>query len=218
LSLFITFEGPEGCGKTTQMRLLATYLREQGWDVLTTREPGGTRIGDRVRAVLLDPAHTEMQPPTEFLLFSAARAQHVAEVIRPHLAKGGLVLCDRFADSSLAYQGYGHRQDLAVLRTITRFATGDLSPHLTFYLDVPVGLGLRRKAGGSGDAWNRMEQKEVAYHERVRAGYLAMAAEEPDRWVVIDASRAVKAVQAIIRQRIDSAAGARKLQAPGLEA
>jgi dTMP kinase len=211
LSLFITFEGPEGCGKTTQMRLLATYLRERGWDVLTTREPGGTRIGDRVRAVLLDPAHTEMQPPTEFLLFSAARAQLVAEVIRPHLAKGGLVLCDRFADSSLAYQGYGHRQDLAVLRTITGFATGDLSPDLTFCLDVPVGLGLRRKAGGSGDAWNRMEQKEVAYHERVRAGYLSMAAEEPDRWVVVDASRAVKAVQAVIRQQIESAAEARKL-------
>jgi dTMP kinase len=218
LSLFITFEGPEGCGKTTQMRLLATYLRERGWDVLTTREPGGTRIGDRVRAVLLDPAHTEMQPPTEFLLFSAARAQLVAEVIRPHLAKGGLVLCDRFADSSLAYQGYGHRQDLAVLRTITGFATGDLSPDLTFCLDVPVGLGLRRKAGGSGDAWNRMEQKEVAYHERVRAGYLSMAAEEPDRWVVVDASRAVKAVQAVIRQQIESAAEARKLQASGVEA
>jgi dTMP kinase len=187
------------------MRLLATYLREQGRDVLTTREPGGTRIGDRVRAILLDPVHTEMQPPTEFLLFSAARAQHVAEVIRPHLAKGGLVLCDRFADSSLAYQGYGHCQDLAVLHTITGFATGDLAPDLTFYLDVPVNLGLRRKAGGRGDAWNRMEQKEVAYHERVRAGYLAMAGEEPDRWVVIDARAKVKAVQAAIRERIGRA-------------
>jgi dTMP kinase len=217
LSLFITFEGPEGCGKTTQMRLLATYLREQGWDVLTTREPGGTRIGDRVRAVLLDPVHTEMQPPTEFLLFSAARAQHVAEVIRPHLAQGGLVLCDRFADSSLAYQGYGHRQDMAVLRTITRFATGDLSPDLTFYLDVSVDVGLQRKAGGSGDAWNRMEQKEVAYHERVRAGYLAMAAEEPDRWVVVDASGAVKTVQATIRKRIRRASDARGLKVPGVK-
>jgi dTMP kinase len=173
--------------------------------VLTTREPGGTQIGDRVRAVLLDPVHTEMQPPTEFLLFSAARAQHVAEVIRPHLDRGGVVLCDRFADSSLAYQGYGHRQDLAVLRTITCFATGDLVPDLTFYLDVPVDVGLRRKAGGSGDAWNRMEQKEAAYHERVRDGYLAMAAQEPDRWVVVDASSDFKAVQAAIRQRIERA-------------
>lgn len=211
MSLFITFEGPEGCGKTTQMRLLATYLRERGRDVLTTREPGGTRIGDRVRAVLLDPVHTEMQPPTEFLLFSAARAQHVAEVISPHLAKGGLVLCDRYADSSLAYQGYGHRQDLAVLRTITGFATGDLAPDLTFYLDVPVDVGLRRKAGGRGDAWNRMEQKEVAYHERVRAGYLAMAAEEPERWVVIDARGKVNAVQAAIRERIQRASEEREI-------
>jgi dTMP kinase len=193
------------------MRLLATYLREQGRDVLTTREPGGTRIGDRVRAILLDPVHIEMQPPTEFLLFSAARAQHVAEVIRPHLARGGLVLCDRYADSSLAYQGYGHRQDLAVLRTITGFATGDMNPDLTFYLDVPVDVGLRRKAGGRGDAWNRMEQKEVAYHERVRAGYLAMAAEEPERWVVIDARGKVNAVQAAIRERIQRVSEEREI-------
>jgi dTMP kinase len=203
LSLFVTFEGPEGCGKTTQMRLLARYLGERGLDVLTTREPGGTPIGDRVRAILLDPKHTEMQPPTEFLLFSAARAQHVAQVIRPHLARGGVVLCDRFADSSQAYQGYGHCQDLDVLRIISRFATGNLVPDLTFYLDVPVEVGLRRKAGGSGDAWNRMEQKEIAYHERVRAGYLAMVAQEPDRWVVIDAAGAVNAIQAAIRGRID---------------
>lgn len=202
MSLFVTFEGPEGCGKTTQMRRLAAYLRKQGHDVLTTREPGGTPIGDRVRAILLDPLHTEMQPPTEFLLFSAARAQHVAQVIRPHLARGGVVLCDRFADSSLAYQGYGHCQDLGVLRIISRFATGHLVPDLTIYLDVPVQVGLRRKAGGSGDAWNRMEQKEIAYHERVRAGYLAMAAQEPERWVVIDAVGDVGAVQAAIRERV----------------
>ena len=209
MSLFVTFEGPEGCGKSTQMRLLAAHLREQGFDVLTTREPGGTPIGDRVRAVLLDPEHTEMEPPTEFLLFSAARAQHVAQVIRPHLARGGVVLCDRFADSSLAYQGYGHRQDLTVLRTITRFATGALVPDLTFYLDVPVEVGLRRKAGGSGDAWNRMEQKELAYHERVRAGYLDMAAQEPDRWVTVDASGDVTAVQAAIRERFRQTLSAR---------
>lgn len=205
MSLFVTFEGPEGCGKTTQMRRLAGYLRGQGFEVLTTREPGGTPIGDRVRAILLDPVHTEMQPSTEFLLFSASRAQHVAQVIRPHLARGGVVLCDRFADSSLAYQGYGHGQDVEVLRTITRFATGDLVPHLTFYLDVPVEEGLRRKAGGSGDAWNRMEQKELAYHERVREGYLAMAAKEPNRWVVIDSKGDARAVQAAIRARIDRA-------------
>lgn len=202
MTLFITFEGPEGCGKSTQMRLLAAFLREQGRDVLATREPGGTPIGDRVRAILLDPAHTEMHPSTEFLLFSAARAQHVAQVIRPHLARGGIVLCDRFADSSLAYQGYGHSLDLDDLRAITRFATGGLVPSRTFLLDVSVELGLRRKSGGRGDAWNRMEQKEMAYHQRVRAGYLAMAAQEPDRWVLIDAARGLKAVQARIRDHI----------------
>jgi dTMP kinase len=202
--LFITFEGPEGCGKTTQLRLLASYLAEQGYDVLTTREPGGTPIGDRVRSILLDPIHVEMVPPTEFLLFSAARAQHVAEVILPCLARGGLVLCDRYADSSLAYQGYGHQQDLEALRFITAFATCRLVPDLTFCLDLPVEIGLQRKAGGDGDAWNRMEQKERAFHERVRAGYLEMVAQEPERWVLLDATGDVWKVQAAIRARIQS--------------
>ena len=200
MSLFITFEGPEGGGKTTQMRRLAAYLQEQGYDVLATREPGGTSIGDQVRAILLDPHHTEMQPQADFLLFSAARAQHVTQVIRPHLLRGGVVLSDRYADASLAYQGYGYQLDLDVLRTITRFATGGLVPDLTFCLDVPVAVGLRRKAKGAGDAWNRMEQKEVDFHERVRAGYLAMAADEPARWAVIDATRTVDEIQASLRE------------------
>lgn len=203
LSLFITFEGPEGCGKTTQMHLLAPYLRNQGYNVLTTREPGGTPIGDRVRVILLDTAHREMCASTEFLLFSAARAQHVAEVIRPHLQAGGIVLCDRFADSSLAYQGYGHRRDLRELRMISQYATGGLVPDVTFYLDLPVDVGLRRKLQGEGDAWNRMEQKEIAYHERVRAGYLAMSAEEPDRWIVMDGTRDMRELQLAIRLRVE---------------
>lgn len=199
MSLFVTFEGPEGSGKTTQMQALAAYLREQGDDVLTTREPGSTPISERVRAILLDPVHTEMLPATEFLLFSAARAQHVGQVIRPHLEKGGTVFSDRYADSSLAYQGYGHELDLEVLRAVSRFATGGLVPHLTLYFDLPVEVGLARKMGGSGDAWNRMEQKEIEYHQRVRAGYLAMAAQEPERWVVVDATRGFDEVQAAIR-------------------
>lgn len=202
MSLFITFEGPEGGGKTTQMRLLAAYLRERGLDLLLTREPGGTRISDGVRAILLDPDHVEMRPSTEFLLFSAARAQHVEQVIRPHLKRGGVVLSDRYADASLAYQGYGHQLDLGILRAITRFATGGLVPDLTFCLDVPVEVGLRRKTGGSGDAWNRMEQKEIAFHERVRDGYLVMAAEEPERWVVLSGTDDVHAVQATIRSTV----------------
>lgn len=202
MSLFITFEGPEGSGKTTQIGLLADYLRQQGDDVLLTREPGGTPIGDQVRSILLDPVHTEMLPPTEFLLFSAARAQHVGQVIGPHLACGGTVLCDRFADSSLAYQGYGYELDLDIRRAITRFATDGLVPDLTLYFDVPVEVGLHRKAGGTEDAWNRMEQKEVAYHERVRAGYLTMAGQEPDRWTVVDATQDIDAVQAFIRDLV----------------
>ena len=199
MSLFVTFEGPEGGGKTTQMRRLVTYLQQQGYDVLATREPGGTPIGDRVRAILLDPLHTEMQPQAEYLLFSAARAQHVSQVIRPHLLRGGVVLCDRYADASLAYQGYGYQLDLDALRTITRFATGGLAPDLTVCLDVPVEVGLRRKVKGAGDAWNRMEQKEVDFHMRVRAGYLAMAALEPARWAVIDATQSVDDIQATLR-------------------
>jgi dTMP kinase len=217
LSLFITFEGPEGCGKTTQMRLLAAYLRRQGYDVLTTREPGGTPIGDRVRAILLDPVHTEMLPPTEFLLFSAQRAQHVGQVIRPHLASGGVVLSDRYADSSLAYQGYGHQLDLEVLWAVTRFATGGLLPDLTLYLDVPTEVGLRRKAGGRGDAWNRMEQKEIAYHERVRAGYLAMAAQDPDRWIVVDATEDVGAVWTAICDLVAERLGSKMKRGEGME-
>ena len=202
MGLFVTFEGPEGCGKTSQMRQLAAYLRDQGCDVLTTREPGGTPISERVRAIVLDPAHPNMEPTTEFLLFSAARAQHVAEVIRPHLERGGVVLCDRFADSSLAYQGYGYGLDLEARRAITHFATGGLVPDLTLLLDLPVEVGLHRKAGGWGDAWNRMEQKQIDYHERVRAGYLAMAADEPERWVTIDATGDMRSVQDAIRRPI----------------
>ena len=204
MRLFVTFEGPEGCGKTTQMRLLAGYLQTFGLEVLTTREPGSTPIGEQVRAILLDVANTEMAPEAEFLLFSAARAQHVAEVIRPHLDRGGVVLCDRYADSSLAYQGYGHCLDLEALWAITDFATGGLQPDLTFYLDVPVEMGLQRKAGGEGDAWNRMEQMKLAYHRRVRNGYLAMAAEEPDRWVLVDATGSVGVVQATIRKALQA--------------
>jgi dTMP kinase len=202
MGLFITFEGPEGSGKTTQVPLLAAWLREQGCHVVTTREPGGTRIGDAVRAVLLEPTHTEMCAETEILLFSAARAQLVGQVIRPHLARGGVVLCDRFADSTLAYQGYGRGLDLAVLRQITAFAVGDLRPDLTVCLDLPVLEGLRRKAGGSDAEWNRMEREQLAFHEKVRKGYLALAAAEPSRWLVLDALQPSEVIQESIRARV----------------
>ncbi len=208
--MFITFEGPEGSGKTTQVALLAEWLRGRGQDVLTTREPGGTAIGDRVRSILLDPACTEMRAETEVLLFSAARAQHVAQVIRPHLEEGGVVLCDRFADSTIAYQGYGRGLDLALLRAITDFATARLVPALTVYLDIEVGAGLQRKqehAGSDSSQWNRMEAEALAYHQRVRDGYLAMASNQPARWLVIQAAQPVDAVQKAVRQRVALALG-----------
>jgi len=205
LSLFITFEGPEGSGKTTQLKLLAEWLRERGCDVLATREPGGTAISEAIRGILLDPTHTEMQPEAEILLFSAARAQIVAQVIRPHLQGGGIVLCDRYADSTLAYQGYGRGLDLDTLRTITAFATGGLVPDLTIYLDIAIEEGLRRK---SAQEWNRLEAQALAFHQRVREGYLEMAAGEPDRWLSVDAFQPIADIQAAIRERIEVLIGA----------
>ncbi len=199
---FITFEGPEGSGKTTQIRRLEAWLRDMGRDVLLTREPGGTRIGEAIRALLLHPDHTEMCAEAEILLFSASRAQIVREVIRPHLARGGVVLCDRFADSTLAYQGYGRQLALETLRQITAFATGGLVPDLTLCLDLPVTEGLRRKRGGDLAEWNRMEREHLDFQERVRAGFLALATAEPQRWLVVDAMQPVEEIQAAIRARV----------------
>ncbi len=202
MSLFITFEGPEGSGKTTQIKLLADYLSGQGEAVLTTREPGGTAIGDAIRTVLLTPQHTEMSPRAETLLFNAARAQIVDEVIQPALAAGQIVLCDRYADSTLAYQGYGHGQPLAPLRTLADYATSGLTPDLTLYLDIDPEAGLQRKRHGDVEEWNRMEERALAFHQAVRAGYLALAAADPARWVVIDATQSPEAIQAEIRDRL----------------
>lgn len=212
MGVFITFEGPEGSGKSTQVRLLVTWLRSRGVNVLATREPGGTPVGDRIRQLLLDPALTSLTPEAEVLLFSASRAQLVRQVIRPHLEQGGIVVCDRFADSTLAYQGYGRGLDLDMLRTITRFATDGLVPDLTFLLDIPVAEGLARKREGTGeDDWNRMEREVLAYHERVRAGYLALAAAEPDRWYVLDAREDVDTLQTRIRAVVAAHLGWRNL-------
>ncbi len=219
MSLFITFEGPEGSGKTTQIELLRGYLEEKGYPVLATREPGGTSIGNQIRAVLLDPRNTEMLPASEALLFSAARAQIVHQVIRPHLAQGGIALCDRYADSTLAYQGYGHGLELEMLHAITALATEGLKPDLTVYLDIDVEEGLRRKlaAHKAGNAeWNRLDRQETAFHRRVREGYLQMAAREPDRWLVIDATQLLEAIQASIRARVEAKLVTAHLARPGL--
>ncbi len=203
---FITFEGPDGSGKTTQIRALYEALVAAGHDVLLTREPGGTEIGDQVRHVLHNIHNTAMLPNTEILLYSASRAQLVGQVIRPALARGQIVLCDRYADSTLAYQGYGHGVDLSLLRTITFFATGGLKPDLTICLDIPVEEGLRRKwaAYQAGESeLNRMDRKEFAFHQRVREGYLRMAADEPQRWLVLDATRSVEAIQSDIWRQVE---------------
>lgn len=201
MSLFITFEGPEGSGKSTQLRLLAEHLRQLGRDVLETREPGGTPIGDQIRKVLTRTENAGMHPRTEFLLFCASRAQLVHQRIRPHLARGGVVLCDRYYHSSLAYQGYGHGLDLDALMAITRFATGGLEPDLILLLDLPVELGLqrRRKEGNL----NRLDAFALDFHRAVRQGYLALARAEPARWAIIDARPPIEAVQRAIRQRIE---------------
>lgn len=199
MSLFITLEGPDGSGKTTQARLLAGRLREEGHEVLLTREPGGSAIGDRIRDILLDVAHEEMTPRAEFLLYSASRAQHVAQVIKPHVEKGHVVISDRFGDSSVAYQGYGHLLDLDAVREITRFATFGLLPDLTVYLDVPVEVGLGRKGKGRLD---RLEANTVKFHRRVREGYLKMAREDPARWLVVDATAPVGEVHVIISEGV----------------
>lgn len=196
--MFITLEGPDGSGKTSQLPLLAEYLRTQGFDVLTTREPGGTSISEQIRAVLHSLENTEMNPRTEILLYQASRAQLVVQVIRPHLVKGGVVISDRFADSTLAYQGYGHQLDLEPLGVLVSFATGGLKPDLTILLDIDVEVGLqRRKQGGN---WNRLDAYDLAFHQRVRQGYHQLARAEPERWVEIDASQPPKKVQLAMRR------------------
>ena len=202
VALFVTFGGPEGSGKSTQIQRLAAALEAQGLAVLATREPGGTAIGNAVRAVVLNPAHTEMSLRAETLLFNAARAQIVDQVIRPALAAGQIVLCDRYADSTLAYQGYGHGQDLASLRRLGDYATGGLLPQATVYLDIDVREGLRRKKAGAAEEWNRMEDKTLAYHQAVRRGYLELAAASPERWLVIDADQSIEAIHQAIWARV----------------
>lgn len=211
--MFITLEGPDGSGKTSQIGPLAEYLRQGGYQVITTREPGGTSIGEQVRAVLNRLENKAMHPRSETLLFLAARAQLVEEVIRPVLARGEIVLCDRYADSTLAYQGYGHGNALDTLRALLDFATGGLWPDLTLLLDVDAETGLgRRKSGGD---WNRLDAYELAFHQRVRAGYLELAAGQPARWVVINAARPAEEIQADIRQVVDQRLQAWAAAQPG---
>lgn len=198
--MFITFEGIEGCGKSVQAKELAAFLAEQGRPVVLTREPGGTRLGELLRGVLLQTDDVPMAPVAEALLFSAARSQHVVEVIQPALRAGKTVVCDRYADSTLAYQSYGRGLARPPVEQMLRFAIFDLWPDLTILLDLDPEEGLRRKT--SDGAADRIERMDVAFHRRVREGYLTLAAEEPERWVVLDGSLPVADVAAQVRQAV----------------
>lgn len=198
--MFITLEGPEGSGKTSHIPHLVAFLREKGYIVFPTREPGGTSIGEQIREVIHDLKNAEMHPRTETLLYQAARAQIVEEVLRPRLQDGEIVLSDRYADSTIAYQGYGHGQPLEQVRQLVTYATGGLVPDLTILLDLDVETGLQRKS--KQEEWNRMDAYTVDFHRRVRAGYLAMAAAEPSRWRMVDSGQKWDVVQEALRSVI----------------
>jgi dTMP kinase len=202
--MFITLEGPEGSGKTSHIPHLVEYLREKGYTIFPTREPGGTSIGEQIREVLHSLKNTEMNPRTETLLYQAARAQFVEEVVRPRLALGEIVLSDRYADSTIAYQGYGHQQDLEQVRALVKYATGGLVPDLSVLLDVDVEVGLARgvKRQAKGGEWNRLDAYTLEFHQRVRKGYLEMVKHEPERWVMVDAGKGWEEVQSVLRTAI----------------
>ncbi len=204
MPIFITFEGIEGCGKTTQLARLAEKLRARGRQVLTTREPGGCPIADAIRKILLDPGNSDLAPRAELLLYAAARAQHVEEVVKPALEQGVLVLCDRFTDATLAYQGFGRGLDRNLIAELNDLAAGGLTPDLTLLLDMPVEHGLNRALGRNArsnlEQEGRFEAESLAFHQRVREGYLAICQNLP-RYARIDALGSIE----VVEERIDAA-------------
>lgn len=212
MTCFITFEGIEGCGKTTQLQLLARRLERSGYRVTITREPGGCPIADKVRNILLDADNSAMVPLAELLLYAAARAQHVSEVIAPALDAGCIVLCDRYTDATIAYQGCGRRLDRAVIDQLNLLATAGVRPDMTLLLDCPAETGLSRAFsrinGISGAREERFELESLQFHQRVRDGYLEQARLEPGRFVVIDASAGIsdteEAIAAAVLERVSN--------------
>jgi dTMP kinase len=192
--VFITLEGSDGAGKTTQATLLVERLREDERQVVAVREPGGTELGDAVRGLLLNRQGDEIDPRSEALLFAACRAQLVRRVIRPALERGAIVVADRFADSTLAYQGCGRGLPQSDLESLIRFATGGLAPDLTILVDVPADVGIARRMGDKPENWTRFETEDRAFHERVRQSFRDLAAREPSRWVVVNGVQETEAV------------------------
>jgi len=203
--IFVTFEGGEGSGKTTHLKRLAHYLRDLGDEIVETRDPGGTTIGKEIRTLLLSPESAAISDSAELLLYEASRAQLVREVITPAIARGAVVLCDRFTDSTLAYQGFGRGLDLNLIRELNLFTTGGLVPDLTILLDLDPGIGLERctRSIRAGRAFrDRIAAEPLAFHQRIREGYLTLAREEPDRFRVIDASLSVAQIEAAVKDEV----------------
>ena len=205
---FITFEGGDGTGKSTQLQALERHLTGRGKSCLVTREPGGTSLGKVIRQVLLEVGKQPLASPTELFLYLADRAQHIHEVVAPALAQGKIVLCDRHTDSTLAYQGYGRGIDVALLRRLNEMASGGIKPDLTFLFDCPVEIALSRTATrqfstAAAHREDRFEREELEFHERVRAGFLELAGAEPSRFRIIDASRSVAETAGEIKTIID---------------
>jgi dTMP kinase len=201
---FITFEGPDGSGKSTQLKLAAGWLQDLGVPLLTTREPGGTPIGEEIRRLVHDTRRTEMAREAEILLYSASRAQHVAEVILPALRAGKVVLCDRFYDSTYAYQGYGRGLPMEPLQLITRFATQNLVPDLTLYLDISPEIGIQRRESG-GDVLNRLDRETLDFHRRAREGYLKLIQAEPGRWRMVNGTGTPEEVHRAVKKVLKQA-------------
>ncbi len=215
MGCFITFEGIEGCGKTTQIRLLSEFLQKSGFETTLTREPGGCQIADKIRAILLDADNSDITPLTELLLYAAARSQHVSEIIAPALKMDRIVLCDRFTDATLAYQGDGRGVDRKIITMLNELATMSLTPDITILLDCPVNTGIERALArieavtltdSSALREERFERESLVFHQRVRDGYLSLAKKAPERFIVIDGSKDIsecaEAVSAAVFSRL----------------
>ncbi|WP_342427619.1 dTMP kinase [Paenibacillus sp. FSL L8-0158] len=197
--IFITLEGGDGSGKTTMIQRLAKFMEEEGYPVITTREPGGIEISEKIRSIILDPAHTSMDARTEALLYAAARRQHLVEKVKPAIEQGAIVLCDRFVDSSLVYQGFARGIGIEEVASINRFAVDDWEPDATFYLDIEPELGLARINASRGAEMDRLDMESISFHHKVREAYLDLARKFPERITIVDASPAPEQVEQVLK-------------------